>query len=242
MAKHELLNNNDHKDVKIITKRSALYGENVSYVYTFPQEFKSLQAHYPICFRKDDATGKLFPVALLGFEDGENLFLNGEQWSAYYVPCMFERLPFSIAKQTTHIDGVKGVQSVVCIDVESPRISRTEGQPIFLGFGGNTAYLERVVGMLDAIELGSVENEDFVNMLTEFKLIESFSLEVELNNGSKHSLYGYFTINEEKLANIESQQLQELHQRSFLQSIYMVIASQVHFRDLVELKNKKMGF
>lgn len=241
MAKHELLNNNDHKDLKIITKRSAALGENVAYVTTFPQEFTSLQAHYPICFRKEPSSGKLFPVALLGFEEGENLFLQNEHWDAYYIPCMLERMPFSIAKQAVTVDGQKTLQSVVCIDMDSPRVNRSEGQPIFLEFGGNSAYLERVVAMLDAIEAGHHSNDEFIAMLTAMQLIESFTLEVELNNGSKHSLMGYYTINPEKLAELSGEALAQLHSHGYLQAIYMMLASQAQFRHLVELKNKKLG-
>jgi hypothetical protein len=241
MAKQELLNNNDHRDLKIITKRSAALGEDVSYVYTFPLEFKSIQAHYPIVFRKEAETGKLFPVALLGFENGENLFLYSEQWNASYVPCMFERQPFSIGRQSVTIDGVKSLQSAVCIDVASPRVSKTEGQPIFLEFGGNSAYLERVVAMLEAIEFGNEHNETFIAHLMELDLIESFSVDIELNNGSQHSLFGYYTINEDKLSQLGGASLEKLHTNGFLQFIYMIIASQVHFRDLVELKNKKIS-
>jgi hypothetical protein len=240
MAKQELLNNNDHRDLKIITKRSAVLGEAVSYVYTFPLEFKSIQAHYPIVFRKDTATGKLFPVALLGFEEGENLFLENEHWSAHYVPCMFERQPFSIARQSVTVDGVKSRQSAVCIDVASPRVNKTEGSSIFLEFGGNSAYLEKVVAMLEAIEFGNEHNEKFVAQLMELDLLESFSVEVELKNGSQHSLFGYYTINEDKLAQFNGASLEKLHANGFLQFIYMIIASQVHFRDLIELKNKKI--
>jgi hypothetical protein len=241
MATQELLNNNDHRDLKIITKRSADLGEDVSYVYTFPLEFKSIQAHYPIVFRKDTTTAAaLFPVALLGFEDGENLFLEHEQWNANYVPCMFERQPFSIARQSVNIDGEKSLQSAVCIDVASPRVNKTEGQSIFLEFGGNSAYLEKVVAMLEAIEFGNEHNQKFVAQLRELDLLESLSVEVELKNGSQHSLFGYYTINEDKLAQLNGASLEKLHANGFLQFIYMIIASQVHFRDLIELKNKKI--
>ena len=50
----------------LITTRSAEYGDNVMLALTFPSEFRNLQAHYPIVFRKN-AHGQSEPVALLDF-------------------------------------------------------------------------------------------------------------------------------------------------------------------------------
>ena len=48
MAQHALVNNIDHKDIKIINKRSAELGDDLWYALTFPREFRSVQTHYPI--------------------------------------------------------------------------------------------------------------------------------------------------------------------------------------------------
>ena len=69
-----MLNSIEHKDLKVITEHSAHYGDNIWYSLTFPVEFRSVQAHYPIFFQKDPQTGRFFSVALFGFKDKENLF------------------------------------------------------------------------------------------------------------------------------------------------------------------------
>jgi hypothetical protein len=43
------------------------------HVLTFPSEFRSLQAHYPIVFHKN-AEGQFQPIALLGFKDRRTSF------------------------------------------------------------------------------------------------------------------------------------------------------------------------
>ena len=52
MTNSVLLNNIDHKDLRVITTRSAAYGDDVMFALTFPAEFRNVQAHYPIVFRK----------------------------------------------------------------------------------------------------------------------------------------------------------------------------------------------
>ena len=97
MTRHVQLNNIDHKDLRIDTRRSAALGDDVAFAATFPAEFRDLQAYYPIVFRKD-ANGTLSPVALLGFQEGHNLFLEGERWNAAYLPLAIERNPFLIGR------------------------------------------------------------------------------------------------------------------------------------------------
>src|SRR3546814_4226752 len=49
-----LLNNIDHRDLRVDARRGARFGDRVMSSVTFPAEFRSVQAHYPIVFR---ATG-----------------------------------------------------------------------------------------------------------------------------------------------------------------------------------------
>ena len=57
-----LLNNIDHKDLRVITTRSAAYGDDVKSALTFPAEFRNVQACYPIVFHKA-ADGKFQSIA-----------------------------------------------------------------------------------------------------------------------------------------------------------------------------------
>ena len=96
MARHVPLNNIEHQALRIITKRSVAYGDNQMFALTFPAEFRSVQCCYPIVFQKRSDTGQFQPLALFGFQAGENLFLTESGWDATYVPISVERLPFLI--------------------------------------------------------------------------------------------------------------------------------------------------
>ena len=96
MTNYVLLNDTKHANLKVITTRSANYGDDLKYAMTFPFEFRNIQACYPIFFHKDPETGAFFPLALFGFENDENLFLSDSGWEAPYVPIMVTRQPFVI--------------------------------------------------------------------------------------------------------------------------------------------------
>lgn len=240
MPNYELLNNVDHKNVKVITERSARYGDNVHCVMTFPTEFRRIQSCYPIFFQKDANTGKFFPLALLGFEEGENLFLSEDGWDANYVPLMIQRHPFIIGYQEDS-EAPEGKRPVVSIDMDSPRISQTEGEAVFLPHGGTSDFLTAMTEVLEDIQVGHQMNEAFIEALLEFDLIESVSMEIELNDGSKRQLLGLYTINEERLDRLGADALGKLQELGFLLPVYMILASLSSFRTLIDKRNERLA-
>lgn len=237
MAKHALVNNQEHQDIKVITKRSEELGDNVWFALTFPMEFRSAQAHYPIFFNKDPNTGKFVSVALFGFKEQENLFLDANGWNASYIPVSILRHPFLIANQMVNEDGVEKPQRMLTIDLDNPRVSKTEGEPLFLPFGGNSDFLDKTASMLEALHLGATDGQKFTEILVDLDLLEPFTLDVKLDNGSQHQMIGFYTINEDKLDQLDINQLQRLKEQGYLQAIYMAIASQSNIRSLLNKKN-----
>jgi hypothetical protein len=231
MTNHVLLNNVDHKDLRVITTRSAQYGDDVMYAVTFPAEFRNIQAHYPIVFRKN-AQGQFEPIALMGFQERQNLFLTSRGWDASYIPLTIERLPFLIGFSADK-------QPMMHVDLDSPRISRTEGELVFRKHGGNTEFLERMSSVLLAIHEGIAAVQPFVAALVEHDLLESFVLDVQLANGSENRLAGFYAINEERLQNLGGEVLERFNRAGYLQAIHMAIASLSQFRALIERMNKR---
>jgi hypothetical protein len=235
MPKHALLNNIEHKHLRVITARGAAYGDAVMSALTFPAEFRELQAHYPIVFAKNaDGTG-FDPIALFGFQQGENLFLGqgGNGWDAPYIPLTVERQPFLIGRNAESAD-----ELMIHVDLDSPRLSTTEGEPLFLSYGGSSEHLERVSRVLRTIHDGLATSQGFIEALLHLELLESFVLDIELDDGSQNRLAGFYTIHEERLAALSAEQLERLHKVGYLQAIYMAVASLSQFRALIDRKNR----
>ncbi len=230
MTNPVLLQNVAHKDVKIIHGRGTRFGDGEVMCPTFPAEFRNVLAHYPIVFRDTGDAQRYEPVALFGFETGENLFASVDGWDALYVPMAVTRQPFLM--------GLDGDNLMVHVDLDHPKVSTTTGEPLFLEFGGNSDYLEQVIGTLVALHHGLQSNVGFVGALVELDLIEPFTLNIELNDGSMNELVGFSAINEEKLATLSAAALERLHQSGYLMAAYMVVASLTKLRELIERKNK----
>lgn len=236
MTKFVLLDPAKHANLKVITERSAKYGDNVKYAMTFPFEFRNIQSCYPIFFQKDSNSGKFFPLALFGFDNEENLFLTESGWNAAYVPLMIERQPFLVGfQEDPEKPGAK--RAIVSIDIDNPRVNESDGEELFPAQGGTSEFLQKVSGNLELIHQAHMHSEKFMSALTEHGLLESFTLEIELNDGSGNQLLGFYTINETALQQLSGEDLGRLNEQGFLQPIFMVLASHSCLRTLVDLKN-----
>ncbi|NMP31512.1 SapC family protein [Thalassotalea sp. M1531] len=235
MANHELLNNVEHKDLKINTEKSAKFGNNKTYSLLYPFEYKHAQADYPIFFLKDQ-NDAYSSIALFGFEQNENLFLTDQGWQASYVPLMVEREPFLIGFQTNE----QNEQSpVVHIDMDSPRVNTETGVEVFLPHGGNSEYINRISTILKTIHDSKATTQKFMETVQELDLLEPFNLDIQLNDGSNNRLSGFYTINEDKLAQLDGEQLASLNKSGLLNLIYMVIASHANVTALIQRKEQR---
>lgn len=239
MPNYQLLNNLDHGSLKVITRRGAQYGDNLMFTPTFPSEMRAVQAHYPILFHKQPDSGQFTPVALFGFEEGENLFLEGDAWRAPYIPMMIRRHPFLIGfhKRNPAAPG----ERVVTIDLDSPRVSEHEGTALFLPQGGNSEFLEGIADLLETIHNGHEQNAALVAALLEHELIEGITLEIRLNDQSRNQLQGMYGLNDEKLQQLSAQALGQLNSTGLLLPTYMMLASQSQLGRLVELRNARLA-
>jgi hypothetical protein len=227
------LNHIEHKQLRVILERGASYGDAMMTALSFPDEFRLLQSTYPIVFGPSE-DGKAFDaIVLFGFERGENLFLGPDGWDAPVLPLSVERIPFLIGQRDGKLD--------VHVDLDSPRLSSTRGERVFLANGTTTEYTNRIVSVLRTLHDGLQAARGFTTALMELNLIESFVLDVELEDGSEHRLEGYYTINEDRLRELPGETLARLAQAGYLQPIYMAIASLSQFRGLIERRNRKLA-
>lgn len=236
MSNHQILNPADHGTLRIHSEAGAGFGDAVMASLTIPEEFRAVQAHYPIVFRRDISTGAFSALAMFGFENGENLFLDGDRWDARYRPLAQSIQPFLIGRAASDRDVAQ-----VHIDMDHPRISSSgEGTRVFDEDGRTTPYMEAMAARLAELDSGYRQLPEFCATLERLELLEPFTLEVPLNDGSRHSLVGYHIIAEEKLASLDAASLGSLHDWGYLLPIFMAVASLSRFSDLVARKNARL--
>lgn len=237
MTKHQPLNPADHGNLRIDTRADAALGDAVMATLVVPDEFRKAQAHFPILFRKDVATGRFGALALLGFEQGENLFLGNTGWDAGYRPMSLAIQPFLVGMP----EGGEG-EPQVHVDMDHARIaSGGEGVRVFDEQGQATPYLDTVAENLGNLHQGFQDSEGFYGALERHGLLEPFTLTVPLADGSKQSLVGFHIIDEDRLRGLDGDALAELHAEGHLMPLFMALASLSQLSALVARKEDRIA-
>lgn len=231
-----LLNNVDHHDLRVVTATGAAWGDGVNQVPVFPTEFEALSRDYAIVFRRD-ADGALEARALLGLERGENLFLDGDSWTARTAPALMQRGPFSIGVPA---DGAPG-EPMIHIDPADPRVSRDEGERIFLDHGGNAPYLDRIGSVLRSIYAGRQIMPAMVDAFAEAGLFDEVTLELAYGDDRRHVIPDAITLSAERFAALDGAALGRLHAGDFLRCAVWLISSLGNLPALLDRKLVRDG-
>lgn len=233
MANRVALNNVDHAQLKVAPRAGAAFGDSVNQLLVVPTEYEAAQREFPIFFRKDQ-NGDFQSVALLGFDRGENLFLNGEGWTSHYVPAVQRRGPFFAAVPETG-------EPKIHVDLDDPRVGAADGEPLFKPHGGNAPYLEHVAEALLTIHEGLGAARAMFAMFFELDLIQPIELNVDLGDGLTYNIPNFFTVGAELFSALDGDALQRLNHSGLLAAAILVRASLGNLDRLIELKNRKRG-
>ena len=111
-------------------------------VYT--SEMRALQSNFPLMFYKNTEENTFQPIALFGFEQGENLFIDDEQWHSQYIPMLVQRGPLMIA-----VDGQTDTGEparVVAIDTDfdgcMAHVQKLAAEGVYLANSKNSLRIE----------------------------------------------------------------------------------------------------
>jgi SapC len=222
------LNSETHRSLKVDARASRAYGDNQRFVQVAVSEFPHLVVHYPILFSKDARTGQFYCGAMLGFDEGENVFL--EEWTEreFYRPLSLQRLPF-------YAQGPD-----LAIDLDHPRVGAKDGKALFTETGQPTRYLESVMYAFRSLASGMVVTQLFIARLLELKLIGPVDIEAEFDDGTTRNCVGLYTINQDTLSKLPDAVVLELFHRDFLRLIHLMIASLKQFPLLARKKNNRI--
>lgn len=235
MSDHAILTSETHRDLRIRTDRGPELGDAVMCCITVPDEFRQVQNEYPILFRLNAERDSFTALAMFGFENGENLYLDDGRWDARYRPLAIDVQPFLIG----HPQAETGARQVH-VDMASPRIAKNDGVRVFEEDGRPTPYLDRIAEKLGALDAGYQASGDFFAALRRYALLEPLILEVPLEDGSTNRLIGFHVIDEARVQALDAAALGELHEAGHLMPIFMALASLSNIGRLVERKNRRL--
>ena len=191
-------------------------------------EFFDAGRQFPIIFSLT-SEGSILPVALMGLEENENLFVDEEgAWLAHYIPAYIRRYPFI----TT--DGTEG-QTTVCIDSEFNGFNQHGGLPLFED-GEPTVKTQEVQAFLQDYLIQLKKTEEFGAVLLHHSLLRQIDAQANLNDGRSYALNGMLVVDEQKLAQLPDVDIVNLFRSGMLALIHAHLLSLRNLDSLIERK------
>ena len=191
-------------------------------------EFALVQRHYPIVF---SVGGSPVPIALMGLNDGVNVFLdeNGRALDPnLYIPAYLRRYPFLLAKLRPDSDELS-----LCYDPNSGAVGEfDEGEPLFDGDQPSQAT-KAILEFCEQFEAAGLRTNAFVEELTKSDLLMDGEVAIQPEGFDQPFVYrGFRMIDEEKIRDLRGDELRKMNQNGMLPLIYAHLFSLSQMRDV----------
>lgn len=218
-----------HRDWFVETGHDYSFASTTNSVPLMAVEFLSAGHEYAIVFAGAGKEASV-PVAILGIEDKQNLYVTGEgSWKANYIPAFVRRYPFIFS-----MDG-EGKTFTLCIDEGFAGCNQEgHGRPLFDDEGKRTEYLDGVLKFLQEYQVQHQRTQAFIKRLKDLKLLEPMQANVALKSGEKHSLAGFQVVSREKLNDLSADVVHELFKSGALELTYAHLQSLGNFGTMVD--------
>lgn len=215
--------------VRELTNFGFTSGLHVAYVTM--QEFTRAAPIFPIVFIEDKEKDEFRPVALLGLQAGQNLFVDDAgKWMASYVPAIIRRYPFTLAPV-----GNQG-EYLVCIDEGSSLVNENEGAALFDEKGQPTEVINHVRRYLSELHQLDAETRNFATFLARHNLFTPLTMSVR-DSGKVQNVVGCYVINEERLNNLSDELFLEIRKKRYLPAVFGHLISLAQTERLAKLQD-----
>ncbi len=221
------LDRNDHGNFFLAPKTDYYYTAQSNAVFLAAVEFRRAAQEYPIVFGDDGSN--VFPVAVLGLRDQENLYLAPDgQWNAGYIPAYVRRYPFILSSQP----GSNNL--AVCLDQSYPGVNQEGRGDALFNNGVESEFLKQSLDFLMDYQGQYVRTIALGKRLKDLGILETMQANVEMSNGARLNLTGFLVVNRERLINLPPETLGEMAKDGSLELVYLHLFSMETFAGLVQ--------
>lgn len=225
----ELLDSKAHRNIRINTNRLNTKQNRVNVASVIVGELNTLVHEYAIFMTKSPTSEVFQLTAILGFQPGQNLFLNGEHWRCKFIPLDIVRRPF----QAYFPDKENMEQGHIAIDLLAEQINEKHGTPLYDDEGNKTDFLKKIEQTFIELMTGAKQTTQLLKLAERLDLIESITLNIEIPDKDKVELNGLYAFNKANIDKLSGDDLELAHKSGLLQVIHLILSSSLHLQKLI---------
>jgi hypothetical protein len=216
-----------HGALRIASTNTAPYFAQANAIPLTIDEFVAAQRFFPIVFSGGDMP---VPLALLGLNEGVNVFVNDEgvPHNPFYIPAYVRRYPYLLARLDE-----KAEELSLCFDPDSGLVSEDgNGDALFDGDKPSEA-LNAILKFCEDFEIAAQRTSAFVKELVDMDLLIDGEVTIQPDGAEQPFVYrGFRMIDENKVRDMNGDQLRKLNQNGILPLIMAHMFSLSSIRDL----------
>ena len=237
MAELTVLSSAEHGSLKVVKNCALNVAGNQHIVNIRVTEVGMAVSSFPVFAAKIPSNGRWTLTAVTSFVPEKNLFVENDRWTATYLPTSMQTYPLFLMNSDTEEN-----QYTVGIHEDSPAFSKDAGEALFDDQGKASLYLSRLTALLEADIKNDIQTYQFNDKLNELGLYKAINLLVHSAAGSSvQTIQGLYTIDEEKLQQLDAPTLAELNKRGYLAPMYAMLTSIFQVNALIRLNNRQAG-
>jgi hypothetical protein len=229
MSNIVVLNAAEHGQLTVDRRPSAALGDGKRFVEIIAREFPLLAVQCPILLTKDAETGAFLCGAMLGFDEGENLFLQGSDGYDGYRPLNLQREPFFFSGGGT-----------LAVDLDSPRVGQGQGEALFDADGQPSACYRSVLGVFEELRPGLAATKGFLDALLQLRLLKPMEVQLRFDDGVELELQDLYTVSPEAVRELPDPDILQLHRRGYLYLIHLMMMSVQQIARLARRRNDRL--
>ena len=214
-----------HKDLHVKLNGDFSHAKDTHLAAASLREYAQIASCMPIIFIKDPKSNTTHSVAMLGIEQGVNLFMKDGKWSGHMVPLNIQRYPFDVRPD--------GDKLGVFIDENSDLVGK-EGEPLFVE-EGPSPFLDNRQKLLSELAYSEMATRDFIQKIEDLGLFDPIVIRAQYVDGQQRNINGMQTISEKRLQELDADTVAELHKTGYLGAIYAILMSLGQLNRLVQL-------
>jgi len=236
MAELIELNKETHSKLGVTAKCELRFAETQHVLKIRAAELGKAACSFPVFFNKNPGTGTWMLSAVTSLEQGKNLFVDGDTWTATYKPTCLQTYPLFLMRSSQDDNAY-----CIGIDEQSDAFSTEGGEPIFDDSGEPSLHLSKVKAMLEANFENDIQTHIFSERLEELGLYRSININVYYANGNVQTITSLYTIDEDRLLELTAEELKDLQSRGYLVPLYAILVSIYQVNLLVRKHNQIEG-
>jgi hypothetical protein len=224
----------DHADLRIDPQCALKVAESQHMINLKVSEVSMAISSFPVFMSRSSDNADWSISAINSFELGSSLFVDNNEWTGTHLPISMQTYPFFLMRK-----GEDDKSFTVGINEQSDAFSKTEGDAFFDEEGKGSIRLSLATAHLEVEIQNDIHTYQFTKRLDELGLIKGVDLLVQYQDGKVNTLQGLNTIDEANLADLSSEDYQELRKAGYIAPIYAMLTSIYQFNNLIQRHNKR---